>query len=366
MALGSSARGGKPAACILTGGRFATPYAKTAHGLVRGTERYHVAAVVDATSAGKDAGEVLDGSPREIPIVASVSDAVAAAVNGDSQLEFGIIGVATSGGRLPPDMRADVLELVRSGVSVVNGLHQLLSEDAEIAQAARQHGAKIIDLRKPRPSAELHFWTGDVLKLAVPRVAVLGTDCAIGKRTTTWLLREECRRRGTAAEMIYTGQTGWLQGIEHGFILDSTMNDFVSGELERAVLACAAASSPDLILLEGQSALRNPSGPCGAELLISGGTAGVILQHAPGREYFEDLEQAGCRVPAVAEEVELVRLYGSEVWAVCVSEHEMRRDEAEATRESLEVELGLPVFLPLRDGVGGVVEVIERKIGKGG
>ena len=38
--------------------------------------------------------------------------------------------------------------------------------------------------------------------------------------------------------MIYTGQTGKLQGGHYGFILDSTLNDFVSGELESAVMLC--------------------------------------------------------------------------------------------------------------------------------
>ena len=58
--------------------------------------------------------------------------------------------------------------------------------------------------------------------------------------------------------MIYTGQTGWLQGGKYGFIFDSTLNDFVSGELEHAILTCYEETNPDVILIEGQSALRNP------------------------------------------------------------------------------------------------------------
>ncbi len=111
---------------------------------------------------------------------------------------------------------------------------------------------------------------------------MLGTDCALGKRTTTRMLVEACRRAGLRAEWIYTGQTGWLQGAPFGFILDATANDFVSGELEHAIVSCARERSPDVIFLEGQSALRNPSGPCGSELLLSAGARGVVLQHAPG------------------------------------------------------------------------------------
>ena len=66
-----------------------------------------------------------------------------------------------------------------------------------------------------------------MLKLeAPPRVAVLGTDCALGKRTTSQLLVDACRERGLRAEMIYTGQTGWMQGTRHGFVLDATPNDW--------------------------------------------------------------------------------------------------------------------------------------------
>ena len=86
-----------------------------------------------------------------------------------------------------------------------------------------------------------------------------------------------CRGSGIHTELIYTGQTGWMQGARFGFVLDATPNDFVSGELEHAILACDAALSPDLIIIEGQSGLRNPSGPCGAELLLSAQAAVYIV-----------------------------------------------------------------------------------------
>ena len=96
---------------------------------------------------------------------------------------------------------------------------------------------------------------------------MLGTDCALGKRTTARFLLEACRAVGLSTELIYTGQTGWMQGAPFGFILDSVPNDFVSGELEHAIVSCWKERRPELILLEGQSALRNPSGPCGSEFL---------------------------------------------------------------------------------------------------
>ena len=79
---------------------------------------------------------------------------------------------------------------------------------------------------------------------------------------------EMCLDNGNRTEMIYTGQTGWMQGYEYGFILDATPNDFVPGEIENAIVTCDREKSPELILVEGQSSLRNLFGPCGSEFLI--------------------------------------------------------------------------------------------------
>ena len=61
---------------ILTHGMLATENAKTAHGLLRESNRYKVVGLVDAVHAGKDAGEMLDGRFRNIPIFPTVTDAV--------------------------------------------------------------------------------------------------------------------------------------------------------------------------------------------------------------------------------------------------------------------------------------------------
>ncbi|MCP3963320.1 MAG: DUF1611 domain-containing protein [bacterium] len=343
-------------ALVLANGMFRSVFAKTTHGLVRGPSRYPLAGIIDAEHAGEDAGELLDGRRRDIPIHASVGEALASA---DPRPTVCIVGVATIGGVLPPAVHAGLVEAAEAGMSLVNGLHRLLSDDPELAGIVDRNGSRIIDIRKPRPTSELRFWSGEVLRLATPRVAVLGTDCALGKRTTTSLLRGACREAGIRAEMVYTGQTGWLQGYPHGFIFDATPNDFVCGELEGAILGCQRDTDPDLILIEGQAALRNPSGPCGSEHIISGATAGVILQHAPGRKYFEDYGELGCEIPPVSEEIELIRLLGSQVWAVTLHDEGLREDDIEPTRARMAEELGLPVVHPLRGGMPRLVEVVR-------
>ena len=343
-------------AIVLANGYFDDLHAKTAHGLVRGPSRYPLAAVVDPEAAESDAGEALDGRHRGIPIFDSVESVLAAL---DSRPDYCVVGVATSGGHLPDDVRRDLMTAARAGLTLVNGLHQLLTDDAEIARATAESGGAIIDLRRPKPISELRFWTGEVLDVAAPCIPILGTDCAIGKRTTCNWLRDGLRERGVRAEMIYTGQTGWLQGIPHGFILDSTVNDFVSGELEGAILDCARETDPEVILIEGQAALRNPSGPCGSELIISTAAAGVILQHAP-REHYIDWVDIDYRIPSLESEIQLVEMLGSEVWALSLFPEGLDGEQAEAERSRLADRLGIPVCLPSADGE--LVDVVLRRV----
>jgi len=353
-------RGVKSAALVLCNGFYATPNGKTAHGLVRGTARYRIVGVVDPPTAGRDAGEVLDGAARGIPIFASIEEALA---KSSIRPETAIVGVATHGGRLTADLRASLAQALRRGLCVVNGLHELASDDPELAALAAAGGLTISDVRKVPPMSQLHFWTGAITKLATPRIAVLGTDCALGKRTTTRMLTEACTAAGLRAEWISTGQTGWMQGAPYGVLLDALPNDFVCGELEHAILSCAQSLAPEVIFLEGQSSLRNPSGPCGSELVVSAGARGVVLQHAPAREYFEGFEEEGLKIPPLAEEVELLRLLGAKTIALALNGRGWPAGRLREEAARLAGRLGIPVALPLEDGVAGLVPVIRDFIG---
>lgn len=345
-------------AAILTLDRFDTPDAKTAHGLVRGPSRYDVVAVLDSASAGRDAGEALDGHPRGIPVLASLDTLLATGV----RPTWCVVGVATSGGVLPASLRAPLLEALERGIGVVSGLHELLAEDKELAAAAARGGARIVDVRRPKRRAELHFWSGTIRSVRAPRLALLGTDCALGKRTTSQVLAAALRARGVTTEVIYTGQTGWLQGCEFGFVLDATPNDFVSGELEHAIVRADAERSPDLIVLEGQSALRNPSGPCGAELLLSGGARGVILQHAPARHFFEDQEHLGNVIPSLTSELALIELYGSRVLGIALNHEHLDAAARAEARARIVRETGLPVVYPLLEPLDPLAIAVEAYI----
>ncbi|GAB4024181.1 DUF1611 domain-containing protein [Spirosoma koreense] len=344
-------------AILLTDGVLSTPNAKTAHGLIRGTERYTIVGVVDAPTAGQDAGTVLDGHSRNIPVFASVDEAIAQT----ESVAYAIVAIATNGGVLPPDMLTDIKRCIEHGLSVVNGLHEFLADNPELVALASQFGVQLIDVRQPKPRRELHFWTGEVRQITAPIIAVMGTDCALGKRTTARLIREACGRHGLNAQMIYTGQTGWLQGGQYGFVFDSTLNDFVSGELEHALVSCWRETGADVLLIEGQAALRNPSGPCGSEFLVSGNARQVVLVHAPKRTFY-DFDEAWGRIPPVESEIALIRAYGSEVIALALNTEDCTDDEAFAYQQAYTDQLGIPVLLPLQEGVDWIVPVIQSLI----
>ncbi|MFT4023098.1 MAG: DUF1611 domain-containing protein [Flavihumibacter sp.] len=341
---------------ILTHGMLATENAKTAHGLIRESPRYEVLGVVDAVHAGKDAGEMLDGRFRNIPVFPTVNDAVNVL-----QPTACVVGVATSGGVFPGSLLEEVKEAIERGLSVVNGLHDLLNERDDVVRLAKTKGVTLTDVRKPKPMRDLHFWTGAMLHFPQPVVAVLGTDCGLGKRTTTRFLVQACNEAGIRAEMIYTGQTGWLQGGKYGFVLDATPNDFVSGELEHAILTCAKETGADVFFIEGQAALRNPSGPSGSEMLISGGARSVVVVHAPKREYYDFTPALG-KIPPVQTEIALIEKYGSRVIAVALNTEHCSAEEALRYQADYEKELDLPVLLPLEQGVGKLVPVIAALV----
>lgn len=342
-------------AVILTSGHLADIEAKTAHGLIRGTRRFKITGVIDANHAGQDAGQVLDGKHRDIPVF---SDIDAYMTQTGHKPDYAVIGVALSGGCLDAQWQALTLSLLKKGISIVSGMHMILGDMPEFARAARENNARIIDVRKHKPYDQLHFWSGKIYEMKIPRLAVLGTDCAIGKRTTSRLLAEACQTKDIQAEMIYTGQTGWLQGYPYGFILDTTINDFVSGEIEAAIVACEQEAGPDLIIVEGQSALRNPLGPCGSEFIVSGNIKGVVLQHAPFRQYVDCAEDLHCLLPDIETEIRLVELYGSKVLAVTLNSSGGSDGPLHAYRDELEQKTGIPVILPLESSSLGISRLV--------
>jgi uncharacterized NAD-dependent epimerase/dehydratase family protein len=345
-------------AVVYCQGAFATTNGKTAHGLVRRTRRYEVLSVVDSRWAGRDAGEVLDGAPAGIPVFAAVGEAVTAAAAAGRPATHLVVGLAPDGGRLPPAARADVLAAVGLGLNVDSGLHDFLSEDPEIAAAAARAGVTLRDVRKPPGRETLHFFCGKIEEVTALKVAVLGTDSAVGKRTTAWKLVEALDAAGVPAELVGTGQTAWMQGARYGIILDSLINDFLSGEIEHAVWRAWHEARPEVVVLEGQGSLMNPAYPGGYELLAAGRPDAVVLQHAPARREYDGFP--GYPIHPLARQIQAVELVsGRPVVAVTVNHEGLGPEEVAAACRAIRRRTGLPACDPLREGCGPVVEALR-------
>jgi uncharacterized NAD-dependent epimerase/dehydratase family protein len=351
----------KSNAIVITGGLLDTGSSKTAHGLIRGTDRFNIVGVVDHKHSGKDAGHVLDGQVRNIPVYGSIAEF---ASTGSADTKYCIIGVATKGGVIPPSLHDLLFEALQHNFSLVNGLHEYISDIPDLAALAREKGLEIIDVRKPKKFRDLHFWSGKIATVKCPKIAVLGTDCALGKRTTTRFLVEAMRKAGYKAEMIYTGQTGWMQGARYGFVFDSTLNDFISGEMEHAVVTCYEEVKPDIIFIEGQSSLRNPSGPAGAEWIVSANADAVVLQHDPGRVRYKDMEFYPALVATPEEEIALIKMYGAPTVALTINSGKIGSGKAREVALKYESSLNIPVVLPLEEGVDTLVPLFEKMIQK--
>src|SRR3989442_13293341 len=137
---------GMEKAVILCDGYFGQSTGKTANGLVRYSKRYEIAGVIDHTKAGHDAGEVLDGKPNGIPIVANLKEAI-----DRCQPETLIIDVATFGGDISKGVRPVIREAIEHRLNVGAGLHGCLNEAPGLGKPAETQGVRLVDVRKPRP-----------------------------------------------------------------------------------------------------------------------------------------------------------------------------------------------------------------------
>jgi uncharacterized NAD-dependent epimerase/dehydratase family protein len=343
-------------AIIYCEGAFGTLTGKTANGLVRHTARYEVVGVIDSAQAGRDAGERLDGEACGIPIFASVAEAIKMASRRPRYL---VIGLAPDGGRLPQDAREAVKQALQAGLNVDSGLHEFLSEDAEFAALAEQHGVRIRDVRRTPPRSQLHFFTGKIEEVTALKLAVLGTDSAIGKRTTAVMLNQALNDAGIKSGLIGTGQTSWLQGVKYGLLLDSLINDFVTGEIEHAVYEAWRNERPRVILLEGQGSIAHPAYLGGFELIAAGRVDGIILQHAPARKVYDGFDQYP--IGTLDREIQILELLAQRpVVALTINHEAMTEDEVRATIADYERCYGRPAADVLLDGCDKLVAVIQQ------
>ncbi len=253
-----------------------------------------------------------------------------------------------------------ILAAIEKGMDIVNGLHQFFSEDAEFAAAAAQHNVQIKDIRKPPELSNLHTFTGEIAKVTIPVIAMLGTDCACGKMTTAIELNKALNAAGIHSILVATGQTGMMQGAKYGVSIDALVSQFVVGEIENAVVSAFEQESPDIILVEGQSAVSHPAFMSSLGILKGSMPDGVILQHPPARKVrcdFPDLP-----MPTVEREIQLIEaISAARVLAIALSHEGLSASEVPAIVERYENQFQLPTTDVLSDGCQKLVQALADK-----
>ena len=321
-------------------------YAKTMRGVVR-YRRDDVVAIVDST---RGAGETEDG----IPIVATVADALRFEPN------TALVGVATQGGRFPPEWIELLRACIEHGLGVENGLHVFLADDPELRALAEKRGVELRDLR--RPPANLSTATGENLGVDATIVLTVGSDCAIGKMTVSLELDLEARRRGVRSVFVPTGQTG-IVIAGWGIAVDAVVADFVAGAAERLVVE-GRDRGGELLWVEGQGSLLHPVYSGVALGLYHGSVPHLlVLCHEPGRTEIEGAGGGPHPIPPLRELVELHERLAlparpARMAAVALNTHALGEEEARAAVDAAEEETGLPADDPVRFGAARLVDAV--------
>jgi uncharacterized NAD-dependent epimerase/dehydratase family protein len=348
-------------AVILCDGFFGQNTGKTANGLVRYSKRFEIVSVIDRTKAGRDAGEVLDGTAKGIPIVRDLREAIAR-----GEADTLIIGVATFGGYIPKEFRPVIKEAIKNRLNVASGLHEYLNDDPEFAALAKEHGVELMDFRRPRSIREAQQFSDKSRHLPCLRIPVLGTDGAIGKRTMALLLTDAMNAAGVKTTFVATGQTGLLQGSPYGVPLDSIKGDFMVGELESEIARAFDETRPRVLVVEGQGSVSHPAYVCGTRAIIMASMpSAILMMHAPARRtrtFRRDV--VAWPMPTPEEEIEWLEFYariagGGKVIGIGINHENMTRDQVEQTVRDYEAKYGMPTADPLWHGVGKFVERIK-------
>ena len=322
-------------------------YGKTMRGIVH-YGPHPVVAILDSTRAGE--------SYSEIPIVGSVDDAL------PLDPTTAAVGVATQGGRFPPEWRELLKDAIRAGLDLESGLHEHISEDPELTALAADHGVELRDLRKPPP--DLSVPTGENLQVPATIVLTVGSDCAIGKKTVAVELDLAAKRRGLKSIFVPTGQTGiWIAGW--GIAIDAVVSDFLAGAAERLVVE-GAARGGDLLWVEGQGSLVHPAYSGVTMGLMHGATPhAFVLVHKARATHTEGYPDHP--LPSLSDLIELheraaLPLRPAKVVAVALHTGALDEEDARAEIGKVAAETGLPVDDPVRFGADTLLDAVLGRV----
>lgn len=327
---------------------------KVANGLIRQSDTYTIVGVIDSSKTGQDAGEHLDGVKNNIPIFESIAQAIKEL---SSIPKYFIYGIAPLASFLNDKQKDIIFTAMKSGMNIVNGLPEFFNDNSQYTNIAQKYGVTIHDVRKPPARENLHNFTGRIRDVKIPIITVMGTDCAVGKRTSGLLLVETLRKEGLNAVFVTTGQTGLLQGSKYGAAIDVLTSGFATGEVENAILNACENEKPDIIVVEGQGALSHPAFTSSSAIIRGAMPDAIIIQHPPKRKSYCDYPEI--QMLPLEEEIQMLEIFSkSKVIAITINHENMTDTEVDHIIEQYETIYDLPVTDVLQHGCDKLVKAL--------
>ena len=323
--------------------------AKTAVGVLRYSPD-QIVGLVDPERAGKTAADVYGVRP-DVPIFAKVADLPA----NTGRL---LVGIASRGGDLPPEMRDEIVTAIGRGIDVYNGLHMFITHDEDLMAQAKAKGVKLVDLRDvpehPPVGMGYEHRKGSTVVLTV------GSDCNVGKMSTSLELDLLARKRGLKSTFVATGQTG-IMIANSGIAVDRVISDFVNGAIEEVVIP--AAEAYDYVWVEGQGSLFHPGYSCVTMGLLHGtAPEKMILCHQPSRteirRYTTPIPPLKTVLRGYEEAASWLR--PSKVVGVALNTYDLDEAAAKDAIKKAEDELGIPATDPIRYGVANLLDAVTK------
>ena len=324
-------------------------FGKTGLAFLRYSEASIVAAI-DAECVGQSLCE-LTGISREVPIVASVTEALSYSP------DILLIGIAPSGGVLPTEWLEEIDRAIAAGLSVVNGLHTQL---APLIKIPLKDDQWIWDVRQ-EPQKIGAIASAKAADLNCRRVLTVGTDMSVGKMSTSLELHRTCLKRGLRSKFLATGQAG-LMIAGDGIPLDAVRVDFAAGAVEQMVVEFGC--DRDILHIEGQGSLLHPGSTATLPLLRGSQPNHLVLAHKAGQTHI----RYHPRVP-IGPLSKVVELYervseaagafvGAKVSAIALNTHHLEETAAQLAIAEIQAETGLPCTDPVRFGADVLLDAI--------
>ncbi|MFP4133300.1 MAG: DUF1611 domain-containing protein [Halothece sp.] len=325
---------------ILLSGGIKGEHGKTGLAFLRYSEA-NIVAIIDPESVGESI-TTLRGIEREVPIVADMSAALTYSPN------VLLIGIAPSGGQLPPAWSAEIKQAIQAGLSVVNGLHTPIHSLFTEEELQLQSGQWLWEVRGEARAVEteVKIGGGRARSLSAQRILTVGTDLSIGKMSTSLELTKLAQNKGYQAKFLATGQGGMM--ISGGGIpLDAIRVDFAAGAVEKMLLE-SADEKDDFLFVEGQGSLLHPGSTATLPLMRGTQPTGLILVHRADRENIRDFPDIP--IPDLSEVVKLHEMLASgagafgevKVKAIALNTASLDEESAKATIERVSQATGLP------------------------